>query len=183
MAAACRALTLLLALACAPEAAAQCYAVDAAHGSVTFLVDQAGAPFKGAFRRFGGTLCLQGDAVTRIDVWLEPASTDTGLPELDAALKGGEFFAADQYPRVSFKSASIDMQRDREVARGVLEIKGTRREAAIPFRLQGGAAKPVVSGSFDLNRLDYGIGTGEWSNTKWLGGEVTVDFRAALSPE
>jgi polyisoprenoid-binding protein YceI len=37
-----------------------------------------------------------------------------------------------------------------------------------------------VSGSLTLNRLDYGIGTGEWSNTNWLGAEVKVDFREAL---
>jgi polyisoprenoid-binding protein YceI len=40
---------------------------------------------------------------------------------------------------------------------------------------------PIVSGTLTLNRLEYGIGIGEWSNTKWLSGEVNVQFRAMLS--
>jgi hypothetical protein len=32
-----------------------------------------------------------------------------------------------------------------------------------------------------LDRLDYGIGTGEWSDTRWLGAEVKIDFSATLS--
>ena len=176
-----RALLLLLALACAPAAADPCYAVNAASGSVSFRVDQAGAPFQGAFRSFGGTVCLDGNAVTRIDVWLDPGSVDSGLPELDAALKGADFFATDKYPRVTFTSASILTRGSEQVAHGTLEIKGTRREVAIPFRLAGAAAERTVSGAFTLNRLDYAIGTGEWSNTKWLGAEVKVEFKAALA--
>lgn len=174
------ALTLLLALAPALAYGAQCYSVDAAHGSVTFRVDQAGAPFKGDFRRFGGTLCVKGDAVTRIDAWLDPASVDSGLPELDAALKGAEFFAVGRFPRARFTSTSVEVRGDREIARGTLEIKGTRREVAIPLRLQRSAGSASVSGSFSLERLDYTIGTGEWSNTKWLGAEVEVEFSVPL---
>ena len=49
----------------------------------------------------------------------------------------------------------------------------------IPFE-RSSSIKPVVSGSFTLDRLDYGIGTGEWSDTRWLGAEVKVEFSAAL---
>lgn len=174
-------LTLLLALASAHAAAAQCYAVDAALGNVSFSVKQAGAPFHGKFQRFGGSVCLDGDAVASIDVWLEPASVDSGLPELDAALKGKDFFDTDRHARVTFKSDSVQARGGREVAKGNLEIKGIRREVSIPFRLSRAAGAPLVSGSFGLNRLDYAIGTGEWANTKWLGAEVEVDFSAPLT--
>jgi hypothetical protein len=42
------------------------------------------------------------------------------------------------------------------------------------------SGRPTVSGSFVLNRLEYRIGTGEWSNTRWLGAEVKVEFTATL---
>jgi polyisoprenoid-binding protein YceI len=175
------ALTLLLALASAHAAAAECYAVDAAHGSVSFSVQQAGAPFHGKFRRFGGSVCLEGEAVTGIDVWLEPASVDSGLPELDAALKGKDFFDTDRHARVTFKSDSVQARGGAEVANGTLEMKGVRRDVSIPFRLSRAGGAPLVSGSFGLNRLDYAIGTGEWANTKWLGATVSVEFRAPLT--
>jgi hypothetical protein len=52
----------------------------------------------------------------------------------------------------------------------------------VPFRLRvGDGGRPTVSGSLMLNRLDYDIGTGEWSNTEWLDAQVKVDFKATLS--
>jgi polyisoprenoid-binding protein YceI len=172
---------LLFVSAALPAAADQCYSVDPAGGSVSFELKQAGSPFRGIFRRFGGEFCIAQGKVARIDVWLEPASVETGLPEIDAALKEREFFDVANHPRIMFASESVQAQGDRQVARGMLDIKGKRRNASVPFRLGESGGKPAVSGSFALARLDYGIGTGEWSDTRWLGGEVKIDFSAALS--
>ena len=176
-----RFLVLLFAIAALPAAADECYSVDPAGGSVSFELKQAGSPFRGSFRRFGGEICVAQDRVARIDVWLEPASVETGLPEIDAALKEREFFDVARHPRIAFASESARVRGDQQVARGTLDIKGRRRNADVPFRLGESGGKPVVSGSFTLDRLDYGIGTGEWSDTRWLGGEVKLDFSATLS--
>ena len=176
-----RLLVLALAAVALPAVAEDCYTVHAPGGSVTFEVKQAGAPFRGAFRRFGGEICLGPERVMRIDVWLEPASVDSGLPELDTALKDKEFFEVGRYPRVVFSGKSAEARGERQLARGTLEIKGRRREVEISFSLRRGGGRPGVSGSLTLDRLDYGIGTGEWSDTRWLGAEVRVDFSAALT--
>ena len=176
-----RVFALLFALAALPAAAEECYAVDSARGSVSFNVSQAGASFRGTFRRFGGDVCLEQERIVRIDVWLEPASVATDLPEIDAALKDKEFFDTGKHPRMSFASSSIEAQGDRQLARGTLDIKGKRREVGVPIRLRSGD-RPTVSGSFALNRLDYDVGIGEWADTRWLGAEVKVEFTAPLSP-
>jgi len=176
-----RFVAVLLLSAALPAAADECYSLDPAGGSVTFELRQAGSPFRGAFRRFGGELCVAQGRVARIDAWLEPASVETGLPEIDAALKAKEFFDVANHPRILFASESVQARGDRQVARGTLDVKGKRRNADVPFRLGESGGKPVVSGSFTLERLDYGIGTGEWSDTRWLGAEVKVDFSAGLS--
>lgn len=179
-----RAVLLLVALfAAAPARADDCRAVDAAHGKLGFEVAQAGAPFRGTFRRFGGTVCFGGGRVAKIDVWLDPASVDAGLPEIDDALKGKAFFAVGRYPRVEFSSDSVTKDAKGEVAHGTLQIKGSRHALDVPFRsksLAGGALE--VSGSLSLDRLAYGIGTGQWSDTKWLGAKVTVSFEVKLPP-
>ncbi|MDH4190803.1 MAG: YceI family protein [Betaproteobacteria bacterium] len=164
----------------ASAAGEDCYAVDTAGGAVTFRVMQAGNPFSGGFRRFGGTVCFAQGRVARIDVWLDPASVDGGLPEIDTALKDKEFFAVREYPRVSFASTTVQSSGDLHTARGALEIKGQRRDVEIAFRSQREGARQIASGSFTLQRLQYGIGTGEWANTAWLGAEVKVEFKAAL---
>ena len=176
-----RVLALLLALAALPAATEECYMVHAAAGRVGFELKQAGSPFRGVFRRFGGEFCMTQGKVERIDVWLEPASVNTGLPEVDAALREKEFFAVGEYPRVTFASRSVEARGDTQRARGTLQIKGRQREVDVVFRLREAGGEPVVSGSLPLNRLEYGIGTGEWSDTKWLGAEVRVDFSATLA--
>lgn len=174
---------LLAALLAAPWSAAypDCRAVDAAHGQVSFELVQAGAPFRGSFKRFGGKVCLAGERVTQIDVWLDPASVDAGLPEIDAALKGADFFAVDRYPRATYASTSISEKDGEQVARGTLTMKGHSGPLDAPFRLEHEGGDVVLSGALTLNRLDYGVGTGDWSNTKWLGAEVRVSFRATLA--
>lgn len=163
--------------------AEDCRAVDAARGKVAFEVAQAGSPFHGRFTRFGGTVCVVGDRPTRIDVWLDPASVDAGLPEIDDALKGEAFFAVARFPRIEYSSDSVQGGAGGLVARGTMRIKGAARALDVPFRaakLAGGALE--VAGRLGLDRLDYGIGTGEWSDTKWLGADVTVRFEVKLQP-
>jgi len=177
------ALLLVALVAAAPARADDCRAVDAGRGKVTFEVAQAGSPFHGRFTRFGGTVCMASGRATRIDVWLDPASVDAGLPEIDAALKQDEFFAVKRYPRIAYSSDSVETRRGSGVAHGTLQIKGSRHPLDVPFEastLEGGGM--AISGKLGLNRLDYGIGTGEWSDTKWLGAEVTVSFEVRLPP-
>lgn len=179
-----RAALLLIALfAALPARADDCRAVDARLGKLRFEAAQAGAPFRGEFRRFGGTVCFAGGRVAKIDVWLDPASVDAGLPEIDDALKGEAFFETQRYPRIEYSSNSIDTGDGEEIAHGTLQIKGSRRALEVPFRtksLAGGALE--VAGRLSLNRLDYGVGTGEWADTKWLGAAVTVSFDVRLPP-
>ena len=176
-----RAIVLLAVSVWLPASAEECYRADEHNGSVSFEVKQAGAPFRGKFRRFGGEVCLSEGRATRIDVWLDPATVEAGLPEIDAALRDKDFFAVDRYPRITYTSQSVEARGSTQLAHGVLEIKGKRLDLDVPFSLQREGDNPIVSGTLTLNRLEYGIGIGEWTNTQWLSGEVNVQFRATLS--
>ncbi|HTN94847.1 MAG TPA: YceI family protein [Gallionella sp.] len=162
-------------------AAEECYTADAADGTVTFRAMQRGAPYTGSFLRFAGEACFVKDRLTRIDATLDPSSVDTGLPELDAGLKGVDFFDVREFPSVSFASTSVQPQGNAQLTRGTLEIKGNRREVQVLLHTRRQGDKMSLSGSFTLDRLQYGIGTGDWTNTKWLGAEVQVDIDATLS--
>ena len=173
---------LLLAIACAPAFAAEdCYTADATGSEVRFSVLQSGAPFGGRFRRFSGEVCFNQGRITRIAATLEPASVDSGLPELDAALQEKDFFAVQAHPRVSFVSTSVQSKGDTHTVRGMLEIKGKRREVEIALRSQQASDKTSVGGSLTIDRLQYDIGTGDWSNTQWLGAQVKLDIKAVLT--
>jgi len=159
----------------------ECYTAETSGGQVTFRVLQAGAPYSGNFRHFTGEVCFAQGKLTRIDATLDPASVDTGLPELDAALKDEEFFAVREFPRVTFVSSAVHSQGTAHTTRGTLEIKGHRREVEVVLHSQQSGGKLAISGALKLDRLQYGIGTGDWSNTKWLSAEVILDINTPLT--
>jgi polyisoprenoid-binding protein YceI len=171
----------LLIIACAPAVAAQdCYTADASGGAVEFHVLQQGAPFSGQFRSFTGNVCLEQGRIAHIEASLDPSSVDTGLPELDAALKGMDFFDVSAYPRVTFSGAAVQIQGNTQTVHGMLEIKGNRRAVEVVLHTQQAGSKMSISGSLTLDRLQYAIGTGDWTNTKWLGADVQVDVSATM---
>ena len=90
-------------------AAAACWAPVPAANSIVFNTTQAGAPFQGQFTQFSGLVCLSANNAEQgiIRVQVQTASVDTGLPELDDALRGADFFDVARWPRASFVSASV----------------------------------------------------------------------------
>lgn len=177
-----RLILLITVVACSTAyAAEECYTADAANGEVTFRVMQRGAPYTGYFLRFAGEACFVKDLLTRIDATLDPSSVDTGLPELDAGLKGVDFFDVREFPNVTFASTSVQPQGNAQLTLGTLEIKGNRREVKVLLHTRRQGDKMNLTGSFTLDRLQYGIGMGDWTNTKWLGAEVKLDIDATLS--
>ena len=103
----------LLAIACPPVLAAEdCYTADAAGSEVRFRVMQSGAPFGGSFRRFSGEICFNQGRINRITATLDPASVDSGLPELNTVLQDKDFFAVREYPRIGFASTMVQFKGD-----------------------------------------------------------------------
>jgi len=177
-------LLLVLSAETAPGAEV-CYPVQTDGGQVRFAIDQDKAPFTGNFNRYGGQVCFHEGAVGHIDAWLEPASVDTGLPEVDEALQGPLFFESDRYPRITFISNEIRPQEDGGgwIAVGTVSVKDHDYALEVPFTSRRDASAQRVSGEIAVERLRYGVGTGEWSNTEWLGGMVTLHYDVPLGPE
>ena len=72
--------------------------------------------------------------------------------------------------------------RGARAARGRLTVKGVTRDLPVTFRVKGpadGRSAPLT-GEATIRRLDFGIGQGEWQDTKWLGNDVRVRFDIVL---
>ena len=147
-------------------------------GNVTFSIVQMGAPFEGTFSKFGGTVCRDGDMIKAIDVWLDPTSVDTGLPELDEMLQGAILFNTVEYPRATYVSKLIDGGPSNHRATAKFSLKGIARDMQVDFKLDGQS----LSGEVQMMRLAHEVGTGEWAQTDLLGDEVRVRFEAVLKP-
>ncbi|MGH8311816.1 MAG: YceI family protein [Gammaproteobacteria bacterium] len=170
----------------APLAGAACWVPVPAANSIVFNTTQAGAPFQGQFTQFSGLVCLSANAAEQglIRVQVQAASVDTGLPELDDALRGPDFFDTARWPQASFVSESVQaLDAGHYQVTGQLTLRDVTREITVPFSFTPTAGSDArLQGTLDFERLDYHIGLGQWRDTRWVGNEVGVKFSVLLKP-
>lgn len=174
----------LAALVGSAGASTECWRPEPAPGTVTFVATQAGAPFEGSFDRFEGRICLDPahPEEGRIEVSVDTASVNTGLPEFDDALMGAEFFDSAHWPQATFASDSIESGGDNQFkVRGRFTLRDVTRDIEVPFALEQQGDGALIKGEARINRLDYNVGLGEWRDTRWVGDPVILKFAVKLS--
>lgn len=180
------ALVAVLALA-SPARAATEWVTDPARSSLAFVATQAGGEFDGRFRRFNADIVFDPDdlAGSRFHVTIDTASADTQDETRDKALIGDEFFASGRWPTATFDATRFTALADGHFdARGRLTIRGISRDVTVRFTFKPGADGPraVLAGGTTIRRLDFGVGQGEWQDTKWVGNDVRIEFKLVLEP-
>lgn len=179
-----------VALAKAPQ-----YQFDKPHCTISFKVRHTLAFLHGKFNRFEGDIrfSTQDLAHSSMRISIKSASLDTGINELNQRLINPEFFDAAQYPEIKFVSQRITHQGGDEYAlHGKLAIKGIEKDFTIPFRFLGEKPDPMhpdrlVAGfeaAFNLDRLAYHVGNGEYYRMGVAGKEVQIclDFELVRKP-
>ncbi|MGW0395852.1 YceI family protein [Streptomyces sp. NPDC003042] len=158
------------------------YVVDAAHSSIGFTVRHAMVTnVRGTFADHEGTLHLDGRDPSRstasIDV--KTASVDTGIADRDAHLRGADFFDADTFPLMGFRSSEArQLGGDTYRITGELTIKDVTRPLSIDLEF-GGSATDVYGnervgfeGSAEILRSDWGL---TWNAALEAGGVMVSD--------
>ena len=165
------------------------YTVDPAHTRIGFVARHAMVTkVRGSFDEFAGTAVLDGanPANSRVEVTIEAASIDTRNAQRDEHLRGNDFLAMQEYPKITFASTGVRQAGETtfEVT-GDLTIKGVTNEITIPFEFEGAATDPFgnervgFEGSVTINRRDYGV---TW-NAALEGGGVLVSDKVTLEFE
>ena len=171
----------------APVANAPKWTLDRAHSNLTFSIRHFFTPVVGKFKAY--TVDLNFDptnlASSSINVEVDVNSVDTENDSRDGHLKTADFFDSATYPKMTFKSSSIRKTGDNSfVAKGKLTIRNVTKDIEMPFTLLGVQDNPrnpnaQIAGfesSFKLNRLDYGVGSGDYISTAVIGNELTVNI-------
>ncbi|HSN17357.1 MAG TPA: YceI family protein [Gammaproteobacteria bacterium] len=181
------ALCLSLLLLWAAGARAACWKPVPSPKSLTFTASQGGAPFPGEFKSYTAELCL-GDkdpAQDKLRVDVDLNSVDSGLDEMDAALKNDDFFDTAKYPRGSFVSDSLkQVSPGHYSVTGKLTLKGITKTITVPFTWtpspDGKHAR--LDARTTLQRRDFGIGKGQWDDPQYVGLGVDVVFAINFVP-
>jgi polyisoprenoid-binding protein YceI len=165
---------------------------DIAHSKISFTVSHFFTPVEGTFDIFEMDLRFDPDNLdgSSVEVTIPVNSINTRNEKRDNHLMSPDFFNAEKYPNMTFKSSEIMKKGDGYVAKGTLQIKDVAKEIELPFQLLGikelpeamskqmGGIDEVASfhASYTLNRNDYNVGTGSWTATVIVGDEVNIDI-------
>ncbi|UCC85001.1 MAG: YceI family protein [Gemmatimonadota bacterium] len=167
--------------------------VDAPHTEINFSVRHFFTPVSGRFEDFEIDLAFDPESPERssVEVRIAVPSINTSNEKRDNHLRSGDWFEAESYPYITFKSSSVTQTAaDRLLARGELTIKDVTQEVELPITLLGvqdipeqmremlGGVTQVASFQAEtkLDRRDYGVGTGNWAMTAVVGADVGVEI-------
>ena len=178
-----RLLTLLLAAAAAttPLSAADTYTIDKAHSDVSFQIRHFASKVRGSFNDFEGTILADQATpeLSSVVFTIKTASIDTNNPDRDKHLRSADFFDAEKYPEITFKSSKITPAgKDKYNAAGTLTVHGVSKDVTVPVTFLGFAKDPGGNqrASFEttikLNRKDFGI---NWNKALDAGGFMLSD--------
>jgi polyisoprenoid-binding protein YceI len=170
--------------AAAAAGAGPAYNADPARSTLTFTGTQAGAAFKGVFKKFSASVQLDPAApgAGRIEVRIDMNSVDTQDGERDGNIKGADFFDVAKNPSATYLTRGITKTAKGFAATGTLTLRGVSRDVPLEFQFVKTAAGASLTGSAALKRLDFGVGQGEWKSTEWVGNDVKVEFSLDLKP-
>ena len=158
--------------------------VDWPHSAVEFSVRFMGlSRVRGAFGEFGGTLMYDATDLTKSSVFIviSTASINTNVRSRDKDLKSPNFFDAEKFPRITFRSTAVEKGADGLALRGPLTMHGVTREVVIPFKQlhplssdAWGNQRVGFVGGLTVSRKEYGIlGTAFW-NSEFDPGRMSI---------
>jgi polyisoprenoid-binding protein YceI len=144
----------------------QTYNIDKAHSEVTFQVRHLLTKVRGRFSEFDGVIDYDEDQPERssTQVTVQAASVDTNERDRDAHLRSADFFDAENFPTLTFRSRNIVSKGGDEFElHGDLTIHGVTRQAVFDVQLLGKAKDPwgneriAFEAEAVINRKDYGL--------------------------
>ncbi|GAB3903310.1 YceI family protein [Mucilaginibacter boryungensis] len=142
------------------------WVLDPMHSEVQFKVKHLViSTVTGSFKTFEGSLETENDDFTgaNINFSLEVDSINTNQDQRDEHLKGAEFFDAEKYPKITFKSTSFTKNGDDYTLVGDLTIKGITKSVTLAVEHGGtagdfyGNTKAGFEITGKINRKDFGL--------------------------
>jgi polyisoprenoid-binding protein YceI len=157
------------------------WAIDPSHSEIQFKVKHLMiTTVTGSFKEFGAEAELEGDDLTNAQVsfWANTDSLFTNDEKRDDHLRSGDFFDCGKYPRLSFKSTSIEGGGSDWKVTGDLTIKDVTKPVTLNVEWSGVARDPWGNTKAGLNlsgkidRREFGL---TWNAALEAGGVLVSD--------
>lgn len=150
-----------------------------------FEVTYNAAAVTGLFGNWAATIRFDPDdladasAVVEIDM----ASYEMTDATLQTQAEGADGFDVATYPTAMFESTEFRQEDLGYVMDGTLTLRGASIPVSVPFTFESEDDTALVTGSAELNRIDFGIGATGAPDESWIKHQVTVRFQLRAKKE
>ena len=178
---------LVMTPAFAEDAATQdVYKIDGAHSTIGFRIKHLGISFvNGKFDKFDGQLTFEGEKLVSIEGTVEANSINTANEKRDTHLKSDDFFGAEQFPTIKFKSTKVTQEGSKLGIVGELTIRDVTK--IVEFQGEFGGLvymenmkvhKAGVTLEGQINRQDFNLKFNKVleSGQAIVGNDVMIDL-------
>ena len=165
------------------------YKIDPMHSIIGFAIRHLEINWvEGRFKDFTGTIHYDESDIAKssVEFTAKIESIDTGVEPRDKHLRTADFFEAEKYPEMTFKSTRVERKgKNGGVLYGDFTLKGVTKQVSLPFTITGAIKDPWGNTRFGINartvinRRDYGITWGKPLEGGGLdvGNEVTINLQ------
>ena len=179
----------------AVPATQQTWNIDPTHSEAGFAVKHLMiSTVKGTFRELSGSVQLDASDLTNSKVAADivVASIDTRQEQRDNHLRSGDFFDAENYPVITFRSTDVAVRDDDEFrVTGDLTIRGVTRQVVLNVEETGrgkdpwGGERIGYAATTKIDRTDFGL---TWNAALETGGgvvsneiKISIDVEVVLA--
>ncbi len=188
------ALAVLLSLAALPAIAQDAapaapavatYKIDPVHSELTFRIRHLLGRVAGTFRDWSGTIVMNtvDPSKSSVTVEVKTASIETLKAERDTHLRTPDFFDAQKYPTMTFRSTKVDVKDKAIRMEGDLTIRDKTKRVVVEGTYNGrfkdpwGKMRTAFVAETRINRQDFGVSyNAPFEQIGQIGDDVTIEI-------
>ncbi len=170
-------LMIFLLVAVATLSAQNKWKIDKSHSNINFTVAHlVVSEVTGKFKDFSGSVESISDDFSdmKLDIVIKASSVDTDEPKRDAHLKSADFFDAEKFNDITFKSTKVEKVGDgKYTITGDLTMHGVTKQVVLDAALKGKTKNPwgqvvaIFKSTTTIDRTAWGL---KWNKALEAGG-------------
>ncbi len=168
------------------------YDLDQAHTTVEFVARHLMiTKVRGRFAQFSGSINVaEVPEESSVEVTIDAASINTSQDQRDEHLRSADFFEAEKYPTLTFKSTSVQPDGDSWKVTGDLTVRDVTRPVVLDVEFDGANTTPwgtqaiAFSAQTEIDREEWGLTYNQALETGGVvvGKKVRIELNVEANP-
>ena len=158
----------------------QAWVVIPAESDVNFSGSLNDENVVGKFKHVHGDIMFDPDDLSNghVNVIVDIGSLSTSYMDIAEAIASTDWLSQDLFPVATFEAGNFNyVEPDQYSADGILTIRGKKNPTKVVFTVaQLAENKQQATGSFIIQRSEFGVGHGRWASAGNVNDDVAINF-------